>query len=179
MFDAGTTIGNFSEIVFAQLFLLLETKWAVIRGDDLQRVAGESLPKFFLMPFFAEWRRENIFRAFKSWRIHIFEGEVQILGASFRVGGQAPVACFANFLERLVAGEMNNVDGRSGHFRESNGAAGGFGFGGGGAGERVILRRALAFGQRLLNDDIDGTAILCMHTDQTGVFRGLAHGLEN
>jgi len=78
--DAGTTIGNFGEIVFAQLFLLLETKWAVIRGDDLQRVAGESLPKFFLMPFFAERRRENILRAFEAWRIHIFQREVKILG---------------------------------------------------------------------------------------------------
>src|SRR5712671_8246327 len=152
MLDAGTTIGNFGEIVFAQLFLLLETKWAVIRGDNLQRVAGESLPKFFLMPFFAEWRRENILRAFESWRIHIFEREVKILGASFRVSGQAPAACFANFFERLIAGEMNNVDGRSGHFRERNRSAGGFGFGRGGTGERVILRRALALGQSLLND---------------------------
>src|SRR3981189_896568 len=109
MLDAGATIGNFGEIVFAQLFLLLEAKWAVIRGDDLQRVAGESLPKFFLMPFFAERRRENVLRAFKTGRVHIFEREIQILWASFRVGGQATVACFANFFERLIAREMNYV----------------------------------------------------------------------
>src|SRR6266436_311013 len=124
MFDAGTTIRNFCEIVLAHLFLLLEAKWAVIRGDNLQRVAGESLPKFFLMPFFAAWRRENILRAFESWRVHIFEREVQRLRASLRISGQATVTCFANLFERLIAGEMNDVNGRAGHFRESNRAAG-------------------------------------------------------
>src|ERR1700704_6720184 len=97
MFDAGTTIGNFGEIVFAQLFLLLETKWTVIRGDDLQGVAGESLPKFFLMPFFAERWRENILRAFESWRIHILEREIKILRAGLRIGRQSTIAGFANF----------------------------------------------------------------------------------
>src|SRR5712671_538267 len=173
MFDAGTTIRNFGEVVLTQLFLLLEAKWAVIRRDDLQRVAGESLPKFFLMPFFAERWRENILRGFESWRIHIFEREIQILRAGFRVGGQATVAGFANFFQRLVAGEMNNVDGRSGHFRESNRAPRVFGFGGGRAGERMIFGRSLTLGQRLLNDYVDGPAIFSVHADEPGVFRGL------
>src|SRR6266478_5319189 len=126
MLDAGATIGNFGEIVFAHLFLLLEGKWAVIRGDDLQRVAGESLPKFFLMPFFAAWRGENVFRPFGARRFHILERKIKILWASLRIGRQSPVARFVNFFPRFIAGEMNNVDGRSCHFRESNRAAGGF-----------------------------------------------------
>ena len=96
--------------------------------------------------------------------------------AGFGVGGQTTVAGFADFFERVVAGEMNDVDRRAGHFREGDGAGGGFGFGGGGAGERVILWRALAFGESLLDDHVDGAAVFRVHADQAAVFGGLAHG---
>ncbi len=107
------------------------------------------------MPLFAERRREDVLRAFKAGRVHIFEREIQILRTSLGVGGQAAVAGLAHFFERVVAGEMNDVDGRAGHFREGDGARSGFGFGGGRARERVIFRRAFSFGQRLLDDHVN------------------------
>src|SRR6266478_2596668 len=90
--DAGAAVGNFGEIVLAELFLFLETEGAMVGGDDLQRVFREALPELFLMPLFAEWRREDVFGAFKAGRVHVFQRKVQILRAGLGVGGEAAVA---------------------------------------------------------------------------------------
>ena len=177
--DAGAAIRDFGEIVFAQLFLFFHAKGAVIGGDNLERIARESLPEFFLMPFFAERWSENVFCAFKAGSVHIFEREIQILWAGFGVDGDAAVAGFANFFERVVAGEMNDVDGGAGHFCESDSPGGGFGFGGGGAGESVILGSTFPFGKGLLDDDVDRAAVFGVHADETVVSCGLAHGFED
>src|SRR6266446_4198636 len=77
--DAGAAVGNLGEVVLAKLFLFLEAEGAVIGGDDLQGVFRESLPEFFLVPFFAERRSEDVFGAFKSGRVHVFQREIQVL----------------------------------------------------------------------------------------------------
>ena len=147
MFDAGPAVGNFCEVVDAELFLVFKAERAVIGGDDLQGVLRESLPELFLMPFFAQGRSEDVLCAFESGGVHVFERKIEILRAGFGVGGDAAVAGFANFFESVVAGEMDDVDGAVGHFGESDGAGSGFGFGGGGASERVILRGFFSFGE--------------------------------
>ena len=149
MFDAGAAVGNFGEVVLAEFFLFLEAERAVIGGDDLQRVLREALPEFFLVPLFAQRRGEDVFGAFETGRVHVFEREIEILRAGFGVGGQAAVARFADFFEGVVAGKMDDVDGRAGHFGERDGAGGGFGFGGGGPRERVIFRRCLCLRREL------------------------------
>ena len=111
MLDAGAAVGDFGEVVFAHFFLFLEAKRAVIGGDDLQRVVRKALPEFFLMPFFAERRSEDVLGAFEAGCVHIFEGEIEILRAGLGVSGEAAVAGFANFFECVVAGEMDDVDG--------------------------------------------------------------------
>ena len=177
--DARAAVGNFREVVLAQFFLFLEAKRAMVGGDDLQRIVREPLPEFFLVPFFAQRRRENVFGALEAGSVHVFERKIEILRTSFGISGQAAVARLANFFERVVAGEMNDVDGRAGHFGQRNGARGGFGFGGRGPRQRVIFRCALAFRKRLLNDHVDRAAIFRVHADQAGVLGGLAHGAEN
>src|SRR5437879_11474150 len=129
------------------LFLLREAEWAVVGADHLQRVFGEALPELFLVPLFAERWSEDIFRAFKAGCVHVFQREIQILRTSLRVGWEAAVARFADFFERFVAGEMNDVDGRAGHFGEGDGTGSGFGLGSGRASERVIFRGAFPFGE--------------------------------
>src|SRR6266850_8161085 len=116
MLDAGAAVRNFGEVVLAEFLLFLETKRAVVGGDNLQSVLGEALPEFFLVPLFAERWSENVLRAFKSGRVHIFQREIQVLRAGLRVGGQAAVAGLADFFKRLVAGEVDDINRRSGHF---------------------------------------------------------------
>src|SRR5215472_3465635 len=174
--DARTTVGNFGEVVLAQLFLLFEAERAVVGGNNLQRVFREALPELFLMPFLAERRRENILRALEPGNLHIFEREVQIPRTSFRISRKSAVARFANFFKRVVAGEVNDVNGRACHFGERDGTRGSFGFGCGGASERVILGRAFAFSENLLDDHVDGAAIFRVHADEPVVRGRLSHG---
>src|SRR3989442_10416161 len=110
MLDAGAAIGNFGEVVLAEFFLFLEAEGAVVGGDNLQRVFRKALPELFLVPLFAKRRSEDVFGAFKTGRVHIFKREIQILRTGFGVSGQATVAGFANFFERVVAGKMNDIN---------------------------------------------------------------------
>ena len=131
------------------------------------------------MPFFAQRRSENVLRAFKAGRIHVFERQIKILGTGLGIDGQAAIAGLANFFQRVVAAQMHDVDRRAGHFGERDGARRGFGFGRGRARERVILRSGLSFGQRLLDDHVDGAAVFRVHADHGAVLRGRAQGLED
>src|SRR5271169_4876328 len=85
--DAWPAIWNFREVVLAELLLLLVAERTMICGDRLQVILCEPLPQCFLIPFFAQWRSENILRALKSRRVHIFEREIEILRARFRKSG--------------------------------------------------------------------------------------------
>ena len=133
-------------------------------------IVREALPQFFLMPLFAQRRGENILRAFEAGSVHVFERQIKILGTGLGVDGQAAIAGLANFLQSVVATEMDDVDRRAGHFRESDGAGGGFGFGRGRARERVILGSGLALGQGLLDDHINGSAVFRVHADHGSGF---------
>src|SRR5579863_1572081 len=44
VFDAGTAIGDFGEVVFAESFLIFKTKWAVVGGDNLEIVLAQAFP---------------------------------------------------------------------------------------------------------------------------------------
>ncbi len=66
---------------------------------------------------------------------------------------------------------MDDVDGRARHLGEGDGAVGGFGFGEGGAAEGVEVRRGLAFGDHLGDDDVDGRAVFGVDAAE-GVERG-------
>jgi len=75
----GPPLGILVKSSLPSSFCFLETKRAVVGGDNLQSVLGEALPEFFLVPFFAERWSENVLRAFKSGRVHIFQREIQVL----------------------------------------------------------------------------------------------------
>ena len=115
--NARAAVRDFREVVFAHFLLLLEAKRAVIGGNHLQSVFRQSLPEFFLVPFFAQRRREDILGALETGGVHVFERKIQILRTSLRISRQAAVTRFSHFFERLVAGEMNDIDGCAGHFR--------------------------------------------------------------
>src|SRR5947209_14838465 len=109
MLNSRTAVWDLGEVVFAELLLFLEAERAVGGGDDLKIVLLQPLPKLFLMPPLAQGRREDVLGAFKAWRIHVFEREIKILRAGFGIDGQAAIAGFADFLQRIVAAQVNDV----------------------------------------------------------------------
>src|SRR5262249_48701230 len=152
-------IRNLRKVIPAKLLLLFETKWAVIGGNDLQVVALEPIPKFFLVPFLAQWGSENVLCPLKSRHVKILNRKEQVLGTGLGVDWQATVAGLAHFLKRVVAAQMHNVDWSSGHLRQGDGACRGLGFGGCWPREGMVLGRFFALGKRLLHDHVNGIAV--------------------
>src|SRR5260370_1968920 len=126
VFDARSTVGNLGEVVFAQLLLFFEAERTMIGGNHLQRILGQSLPEFFLVPFFAQRRREDVLRSFKSWNIEIFKRKIEVLRTGLGISGQSAVARLADLLESVVAGEMDDIDRPASHFRKRNRPRSGF-----------------------------------------------------
>ena len=151
----------------------------MIGGNHLQVIVFQSRPQFFLMPFFAQRRSEDILGAFEAGRVHVFERKVKILRTGLGVDRQAAIAGLANFFQRVVAAEVHDIDGGIGHLGQGDGARSSLGLGRGRAREGVILGTGLAFGQCLLDDHVDGAAVFGMHADhRAGLGRG-AHGFED
>src|SRR6266849_4624267 len=103
VFDPRAAVGNLGEIVLAQLLLLLVTERAMIGGDHLQGILGQALPELFLVPFFAQRRREDILGALEAGYVEVFDGKKKVLRAGLSIGRQAAVARLADLLERFVA----------------------------------------------------------------------------
>ena len=91
----------------------------------------QPVPQLFLMPLFAQRRSEHILGAFEAGRVHVLERQVEILRTGFGIDGQAAIACFADFFQSVIAAQMHDVQRGAGHFGQSDGARGSFGFGGG------------------------------------------------
>ena len=177
--DAGAAVGDLGKVVLAHLLLVLVAEGAVVGGDHLQAVLGQTGPEFFLVPLFPKRRREDVLGSFEAGDVEVLDGEEEILGTGLRIDGQAAVAGLADLLQGLIAGKVDDVNGRAGHFGQGNGAAGGFRLGGGGAGERVILGSGLAFGQGSLDDNVNGASVFRVHTNEGAVLRRLGHRLED
>jgi len=61
---------------------------------------------------------------------------------------------------QVSVGEMDDVDGGASHVRKRYRPVSGFGLGLGAARERVEVRRGLALGDHLRDDDVDRCAVL-------------------
>ena len=131
------------------------------------------------MPLFSQRRCEDVLGPLEARHIEVVERKIEVLWAGFRVDRQAPIACLANLFERFVAGEMHDVDGRAGHFRERYRSRHRFRFGSRRTRERVIFRSALAFRQSALDDHVYRSAVFRVHADQPAIFRGLRHRPKN
>src|SRR5215469_6878857 len=73
MFYTRPAVWNFRKVVFAEFLLLLEAEGTVICGDNLQMVPLQSIPQFFLMPFFAKRGSEYVLRPFKTRDVKILD----------------------------------------------------------------------------------------------------------
>ena len=105
----------------------------------------------------------------------VFDGEQQILRARLRKCRQAAIARLPDLIERILARQVHDVDRNARHLRHRNRAMHRLGLGHGGPRQRVIDRRRLALGQRLLNNDIDYRSVFRMHADQRAILRRLPH----
>src|SRR5882724_8222402 len=111
-------VGNLGEVVLSEFLLFFVTERTVISRNHLQVVAFQPIPKFLLIPLLPQWRSENVLRALKTRRIHVFQREIQVLRTSFGVNRQTAITGLTNSLQRVITAQMDNVDWRPRHLRE-------------------------------------------------------------
>src|SRR5262245_6966130 len=49
IFDSGTAVRNFAEVIAAEFLLFLETEWTVVGRDHLKVISAKALPQLFLI----------------------------------------------------------------------------------------------------------------------------------
>ena len=72
--------------------------------------------------FGTQGRGEDVLGAFEIGALEFFDGEQQVLRTGLGEGGHAAIACFAHLIECIFAGEMHDVDRRTGDLRHGDGA---------------------------------------------------------
>ena len=141
---------------------------------------GQPLPERVLVPLLAQRRRHHVLRALEAGPLVVLVGEEEVLRAGLGVGGQAHVARLLHLLQRVRAGEVDDVDGHARHLgqRDARGpwprprrASG-----------RVsawYLGAVCALAQRLLHQRVDDAAVLGVHADEPAVLARLEERAED
>ena len=178
--DARTAVGNLREVVHAENLLVGKAEGAMVGGDDLQMIVFQPIPQLRLIFLLTQRRCQDPLRVLEGVVVHrLFEREQKILRARFRKGRQPAVARLAHLIQRVFAGEMNDIHRRAGDLGHGNRSLNGLGFGDRGTCECVINGRCFSVSQRLLHDDVNDAAVLGVHADERAILRRLLQRLED
>ena len=180
--DAADAVRDGTEVVPAQLLLVLHAERAVVRGDDRQVVGSQALPEVPVVRVLPgpQWRRADVPRSCEARCSEVvLEVQVQVLRAGLGEHVVAVIAGLGDPLESLAGGQVHEVDRRACHERQLDGPVGGLSLQAGRPGDAVVHRVGLAPGRRLLGQHVDGDAVLGVHGDQGAVVGGLLHGPQD
>ena len=89
---------------------------------------------------------------------------------SLGVDGKSTIPGFANFFQRIIATQVNDVNRRARHLCQCNGSPYGLGLRSCRTRKGMIFRRPFPLGQGLLDDDVYRAAVFGMHANQAAVF---------
>ncbi|GGV95384.1 hypothetical protein GCM10010230_10960 [Streptomyces narbonensis] len=106
-------------------------------------------------------------------------GQEQVLRAGLAEDGQPLVAGGGDLGDRLLRGDVDDVEGCAGDPGELDRAVGGLGLQQDLADLPVVAGVGLAAGECLLDEDVDGDAVLRVHHDQPAVVGGALHGAQD
>ena len=151
----------------------------MVGRDRLQVVSREAAPEPVLRLFRAQWRAHHVLRAVETGLLVVVVGKEEVLRARLGVSGEPAVARLRHHFERFRGREVDDVDRDARHLRERDRAVGRLAFRAGRAGERVVLRLGLPFGERLLHQHVDHSAVLGVHADRSAVLPGAKERPEN
>src|SRR5947207_14583055 len=120
MLDARTPVWNFAEVIAPKFLLLFETKRTVVGGKHLEIVSAEPLPELFLIGFVPQGWGHDVLRALEAVLFVIGVIEEQELRTRFGIRGQTVVTRSLDFLQRVVATQMEDIDARICHLRHGD-----------------------------------------------------------
>ncbi|MCY1358452.1 hypothetical protein D9M69_449880 [compost metagenome] len=163
VFDAGRAIGNSAEVIAAH-GLLLGAETAVVGGGGVQVARLQPPPQRLLVFARAEGRAHHVTGRGGPVRMAVDAVvDQQVPGQDFAIHRLALGAGVGDFVQRLAAGDVHQVQRRAEGFGDADGAAGGFPFDLRGARQRMRFRPGQALGQQLLLQVEDQLAVLRMH----------------
>ena len=178
-FDARPAVRDFRKIVVSASLLALKMKRTMIRADHVNHPVANRLPERRLIRFLAQRRRHDVFRAFEFDAVIEFGGEKQVLRAGFGIDRHAAQPRLRNLLDGCARRHMHDIHGRVGHFRKGHHAVDGLAFGNRRARQRMIFRRGLTGGKRVLNQGVNHLPIFAMHAHQCANLFCMAQHAKN
>ena len=131
----GPPLGILLKSSLAQRLLLAKRngQWSVETTESVPSSSASHSGSWLLL--FAQRRREDVLRFVPAFAGHlVFDGEHEVLRAGLGQSAQAACLRMLQLAQRILIGEMHDVDGGAGHVGERDGAMRGFGLGLGGRG---------------------------------------------
>ncbi len=177
--DPRHPVRDLGEVAAAHLLLLLETERAVVGGHDAQVVGAQPAPQVrpvLLRPY--RWRAD-VLRPLEVRQVQVVLGQVQVLGAGLGEDVPAVVAGLRHRGERLLGGQVDDVQRRAGDLGQPDGPRGGLPFQFGRPGPAVPPGVGVPAGQRLRDEHVDRDAVFRVHHDRRTAAGGPLHGLED
>ena len=101
------------------------------------------------------------------------------MGAGFAEDPLASGVSVFDFLERFLAGYMNNIQRCVGQLCQVNGPAGCFRFNDWRSGHCVVIWARFAFGNELLGEHVDHVRVFCVDHDGNARFFAFDHGVQD
>ena len=147
----------------------------MVGGDRREDVVADRCPEDLLVRLVARRRRVDVLRPLEVRPLEERVVDEEVLRAGLAEDVPALLAREGDRLDRLVAGDVDDVERAAGHAGELDGAVRRLALGLGRAGERVVLRLGLPFGERLLDEDVDGVAVLGVHHHERAGLGGDLH----
>ena len=173
-------IRNLREVILAQRLLILKAERAMIGRHHLQMIVLQSIPQLGMILLLSQRRSEHILRILKALAFHVvFNRQQQILRTRLRKRRQPAVPRLPHLIQRVLARKMHDVHRNTSQRRHHDGAMHRLRLRNRGPCQRVMNRRLLALGERLLHDHVDHAAVLGVHADQRAVLGCLLHRLED
>ena len=171
-------VRNLREVVAAERLLLAPGEGAVVGRDRAQDVRAHGVPEHVLVRLVARRRRVDVLGALEVRLLEMRVVDEEVLRAGLAPHVPALLARELDRLDRLLAGDVDDVERAAGDAGQLDRAVRRLALGLGRPGERVVLRLGLALRERLLHEHVDRVAVLGVHHHERARLGRDLHRLE-
>ena len=161
--EAGPAVRDLGEVVPAERLLAVPEERAVVGRDRRERVGAHGVPEHLVVRRVARGRRVDVLRALEVRPLRGRQSTEEVLRARLAPDVPALLAGAADRLDRLAAGDVDDVERAAGDARELDRAVRRLALELGRPRERVVDRRGVAARERLADEDVDRVPVLGVH----------------
>ena len=176
--EAGTAVRDLREVVLPERLLAVPEEGAVVGRDHGERVGAHRVPEHAVVRGVAGRRRVDVLRALEAGLCEVVYRPEEVLRARLTPDAPALLARTADRLDRLAAGDVDDVERRGGDSRELDGSVRRLALELGRPRDRVVDRLGVPLGERLADEDVDRVTVLGVNHHERAARRGDLHRAE-